>query len=190
MGSATSVPQKPLGTWSQHTAQSPECFRQRSQIEINPHERTTLILRNLPEGFSRDMIADLLNSQGFERKFDFIYTPVKFSVMATIGYAFVNFVSAEAAQECLSRLDGFTDWATPCENSLTVAWSEKDQGLAIIIERHRNSPVMHASVREEFKPAIYIKGVKSAFPEPTKKVKAPRIQRYRDDATVEGDEEF
>merc|ERR1712151_884721 len=109
--------------------------------------------------------------------------------MVTIGYAFVNFVSAEAAQECLSRLDGFTDWAVPCGNSLTVAWSEKDQGLATIIDRHRNSPVMHASVREEFKPALYMDGVKSAFPKPTKHIKPPRVQRYRDGKHVEGDEE-
>merc|ERR1712019_97857 len=158
--------------------------------EIKPHERTTIVLRNLPEGFSRDMIADLLNSQGFERRFDFIYTPVKFSVMATIGYAFVNFVSAEAAQECLSKLDGFTDWATPCENSLTVLWSVKDQGLATIIDRHRNSKVMHESVREEFKPALYRDGVKTAFPPPTKHIKPPRVQRYsREGAKAEGDEE-
>jgi len=136
------------------------------------------------------MIADLLNSQGFERRFDFIYTPVKFSAMATIGYAFVNFVSAEAAQECVSRLDGFTDWATPCENSLTVLWSEKDQGLATIIDRHSNSPVMHASVREEFKPALYMDGVKTEFPPPTKQIKPPRVQRYiRDGAHAEDEEE-
>jgi hypothetical protein len=144
----------------------------------------------MPEGFSRDMVADLLNSQGFERKFDFVYTPVKFNVMATIGYAFVNFVSNEAAEECLSKLDGFSDWTTPCENILTAIWSEKDQGLATIIDRHRNSPIMHASVKEEFKPALYLDGVRAAFPLPTRHIKPPRMQRYiRDVANAEHDEE-
>merc|ERR1712107_830692 len=166
---------KPLGTWHQHKDESHECVRQKSVAETKPHERTTIVLRDLPEGFSRDMIADLLNSQGLEKMFDFIYTPVKFSVMATIGYAFVNFVSNEAAQECLSRLNGFTEWATPSENSLTVLWSEKDQGLATIIDRHRNSPVMHSSVKEEFKPALYMDGVRTAFPLPTKHIKPPRV---------------
>merc|ERR1711963_743141 len=110
------------------------------------------------------MVADLLDAQGLEKMYDFIYTPVKFSHMATIGYAFVNFVSNKAAADCLLRLDGFSNWATPCENSLSVLWSEKDQGLAVIIDRHRNSPVMHDSVREEFKPALYVDGVKTAFP--------------------------
>jgi hypothetical protein len=129
------------------------------------------------------MIAHLLNSNGFEKKFDFIYTPVKFSVMATIGYAFVNFVSNAAAQECFWKLGGFTDWATPCEKSLTVLWSEKDQGLATIIDRHRNSPIMHSSVKEEFKPALYVDGVRAAFPRPTKHIKSPRVQRYSRDVS-------
>lgn len=187
---ATPAPQKPVGTWNQLKEQSHECVRQWNEVDIKPHERTTIVLRNLPEGFSRDMIADLLNSQGFEKKFDFIYTPVKFSVMATIGYAFVNMISHAAAQECVSKLDGFTDWATPCGSSLAVMWSEKDQGLATIIDRHRNSPVMHSSVQEEFKPALYVDGVQTAFPLPTKKIKPPRVQRYnRDLADVEDAEQ-
>jgi len=102
----------------------------------------------------------------------------------------VNFVSNVAAQRCLSKLDGFTDWTTPCENSLTVLWSEKDQGLATIIDRHRNSPVMHSSVKEEFKPALYVDGVRAAFPVPTKYIKPPRMQRYnRDVADAEDAEE-
>lgn len=190
--SSTQAPQKLVVSWNQCEVQSYRSTSKRSQTEVKPHDRTTVVLCDLPEGFSRDMVADLLNSQGLQMKFDFIYTPVKFSTMVTIGYAFVNFVSHEAAKECLSRLSGFTGWATPCENSLSTLWSEKDQGLAAIIDRHRNSPVMHESVKEEFKPALYIKGVRAAFPRPTKKIKAPRVQRYnRDDVNAEGvDEEY
>merc|ERR1712176_193038 len=184
---ATPASQKPLCAWTQDWERRNGDARQRSQTEIKAHERTTLILRNLPEGFSRDMVADFLNSQGLENKFNFIYVPVKFSVMATIGYAFVNFVSAEAAEDCLQRLDDFSDWTTPCEKTLNVFWSEKDQGLRTIIDRHRNSPVMHESVKDEFKPAIYVNGVRAAFPPPTKHIKPPREQRYnRGDPDVAG----
>merc|ERR1712187_173818 len=175
---ATQVPQKAFGSWNQCEEQSHRCISQRSQTEVKPHERTTIVLRDLPEGFTRDMVADLLNSQGLEKKFDFIYMPVKFSaMMVTIGYAFVNCVSHEAAEECFSRLNGFTDWATPCDNSLSAYWSEKDQGLAVNIDRHRNSPVMHESVGDEFKPALYKDGVLATFPRPTKHIKQPRVQR-------------
>merc|ERR1712137_1378541 len=79
------TPEKPLGMWNHNSEQSHASAHPQSSTEIKPHERTTVTLRNLPEGFSRDAVADFLISQGFEKKFDFIYTPVKFSVMATIG---------------------------------------------------------------------------------------------------------
>merc|ERR1712031_12811 len=101
--------------------------------------------------------------------------------MITIGYAFVNFATPEAAQECISRLDGLSDRITTGETSLNVYWSEKDQGLMTIIDRHRNSPVMHESVLDEFKPAVYVEGVRVAFPPSTKHVRPPRMQRYKQD---------
>merc|ERR1712187_2136 len=98
------------------------------------------------------------------------YMPIKFRAMVTIGCAFVNFVSHRAAEESLARLNGFTDWAAPCENRLSAFWSEKDQGLAALIDRHRNNPVMHESVRDKFKPALYKAGVRVEFPRPTKTI--------------------
>jgi len=156
-------------------------LHQRTQTEIKPHERTTVILRNLPEGFSRDMIAELLSSQGLAKNFDFIYAPVRFGTVSTIGYAFVNFTSPEAAEVCHSKFEGFTSWGKVCENVMSVVWSDSDQGLAAIIDRHRNSPVMHESVQEKFKPAIYKDGVRCAFPRPTRRIRPPRTQRYKNE---------
>merc|ERR1719356_660586 len=101
--------------------------------------------------------------------------------MTISGYAFVNFVSPEAAHECLRKLDGFIGWDQPHENACEVIWSEKDQGLAVIIDRHRNSPIMHSSVREEFKPAVYKNGIQISFPAPTKKVRPPKVQKCKKD---------
>merc|ERR1712048_533098 len=141
------LPVKPSGSWNHKKGG----FRQWWQPEIE-QPKTTVIMRNLPDGFSRDMVADILNRHGFAKKFNFVYVPIKFGTMACIGYAFVNFVSPAAAEECHSKLEGFCGWATPCENVLAVVWSDQDQGLASIVERHRNSPVMHDSVQDEFKP--------------------------------------
>merc|ERR1712187_186439 len=131
--------QKSFSSWSKHSEQGNRTVRLRGQTEmaeIKRDDRTTVILRNLPEGFSRDMVADLLRSQGLE-KFDFIYLPVKFSLMVSIGYAFINFATPEAAQECISKLDGIpaqeciskldgiSGLAAPCEPCLNVYWSEK-----------------------------------------------------------------
>merc|ERR1712048_1328087 len=110
------------------------------QAEMETQQKTTLTLQNLPSDFTRDSVADLLSSQGFAKKFNFIYVPIKFCTMTPLGYAFVNLVSPEAAEECRSKLDGFSQWDRPCEEVLSVIWCEQDQGLKAIIARHRNSP--------------------------------------------------
>jgi hypothetical protein len=164
---------------------SRESSGQRNQVGSETHGKTTVILRNLPKGFSRDMVAGLLNSQGFEKKFDFIYSPVKLGTMATLGYSFVNFVSPEAAGDCRSKLDGFKTWDVPFEKALSVTWSDSDQGFEANVGRHRNNPVMHESIGDEFKPAIYVEGIRATFPLPTKPLKQPRAQRDKRGMTPE-----
>merc|ERR1711953_819732 len=97
----------PPGQWRRPKESDLHYTRQQRQAEVKLHERTTLVLRNLPDGFTRAKIEELLNSQGFAKKFNFIYAPVRFETMTINGYTFVNFVSPEDAQECLRKLDGF-----------------------------------------------------------------------------------
>jgi len=180
--SARTMPAPPPGCWNQAQSAHLNQVQQASQAERDAN--TSLILRNLPTEFSRDMTFELLQSHGLAGAVDFIYAPVNFSTMETIGYAFVNLVSHEAAEMCRSRLDGFNDWREPCELVLEVVWSEKDQGLSAIIDRHRNSPVMHESVLDQYKPAIYKNGLQLPFPAPTKPVKKPSKHRFRDRTSV------
>lgn len=44
------------------------------------------------------------------------------------------------------------------------------------MERYQNSPVMHPDVPDEWKPALFVQGVRVDFPAPTKKVKAPKVR--------------
>lgn len=45
------------------------------------------------------------------------------------------------------------------------------------VERYRNSSVMHHSVPEEFKPALFENGQQIPFPKPSKAPKAPQLRR-------------
>merc|ERR1719454_1631540 len=83
--------------------QSDKASKTSSQKSEEP--RTTLMLRNLPEGFSRDMVIDMLGSQGLMEKVDFVYVHMNFRNNVTFGYAFVNLVSTDAAEECLQTFE-------------------------------------------------------------------------------------
>jgi hypothetical protein len=141
--------------------------------------RTTVMLRNLPNNYNREMLLDLIDSQGFGSQYDFLYLPIDFNTKACFGYAFVNLVTHEAANQFRAAFDGFSNWAIPSRKCCMISWSDPHQGLNANIERYRNSPVMHAGVPDEHKPVVFNQGVRVCFPEQSKKLRAPRTRNYR-----------
>eukprot|EP00747_Dinoflagellata_sp_TGD_P098213 gnl/TRDRNA2_/TRDRNA2_167376_c0_seq2.p1 gnl/TRDRNA2_/TRDRNA2_167376_c0~~gnl/TRDRNA2_/TRDRNA2_167376_c0_seq2.p1 ORF type:complete len:331 (+),score=55.31 gnl/TRDRNA2_/TRDRNA2_167376_c0_seq2:94-1086(+) len=139
-------------------------------------EQTTLMLRNLPTTYSRDHVCDLMSHHGFAKQFDFVYVPVDLSSKSIFGYAFVNFVTAEAAKRCCQVFQYFSGWDVQSDKVCEVSRSEL-QGLHAHIERYQNSPVMHETVPDEYRPAIFKQGLRVDFPAPTKKPRVPRIRR-------------
>jgi len=141
--------------------------------------RTTVMLRNVPTWYTRSDAVRLLVDEGFDGCFDLVYLPMDFNNQRCLGYAFVNFHTASDAKRAWTVFDGFCAWghhgASPCE----VVWSSPHQGSAALIERYRNSPVMHDSMPDEWKPAYFIDGERVQFPTPTERIKAPKQKQSR-----------
>jgi len=139
--------------------------------------RTTVMLRNIPEGYNRKMLMELLDAEGFRGKYDFLYLPFDFSSFLCLNHAFINFVTPADAEQVKQQLSGRKQWSVASENVCSVDWNDKQQGLSSLIERYRNSPVMHESVPEECKPVLLQEGKRVQFPGPTQKIKAPKIRK-------------
>jgi hypothetical protein len=69
---------------------------------------TTLMVRNIPNMYTRSMLIEELDSLGFEGEYDFIYLPIDKSTQWNVGYAFANFKTAEAAKRCVADVTGYT----------------------------------------------------------------------------------
>ncbi|CAE7328381.1 mei2 [Symbiodinium natans] len=149
--------------------------------------QTTVMLRNLPQGYSRDMLVDLMNRNGFFACFNFVYIPINFRSQAMFGYAFVNFVDEAQALRARDAFEGFTNWGVETDKICEVSWSDMHQGLMAHVNRYRSSPVMHESVPDEYKPAVYSQGRRVPFPAPTKRIRVPRIRRGPEGAAGDGD---
>jgi len=143
-------------------------------------QNTTVMLRNLPVGYARETLMEKLNGAGFHSEYDFVYMPMNFRAKSTFGYAFVNFCTPGAAARSRATFTGFKDWGPDCEKASEVSWSDMHQGLKAHVERYRNSPVMHQSVPDEYKPVMLAHGVRVPFPPPTKRIRMPRIRRAQD----------
>lgn len=143
--------------------------------------RTTVMLRNLPNNYTRSMLLRLLDDEGFTGEYDFVYLPMDFKTHASLGYAFVNLTSTEQATAFWKKFEGFNKWVVSSQKVCSVSWSCPYQGLNAHIERYRNSPVMHEDVPDEYKPMVFHNSVRGVFPSPTKKLKAPRMRLCRED---------
>jgi len=139
--------------------------------------RTTVMVRNLPEGLSRKLLEGIFNRQGFEGLYDFVYVPADLYTQTAFEYCFVNLVSAGAAEMFFWHFQGFQGWPVASGKTAAVHWSTCLQGLPALIERYRNSPLMHPCVPDSLKPAVYHGGDRIAFPVPTAAVRAPRVRR-------------
>merc|ERR1712113_1234839 len=134
---------------------------------------TTVIVRNIPVEYTRQMFLDMLDNAGFAGRYDFVYMPRDFQRSFGLGYVFVNFVSAEDAWQAFEHFQGFRAWEIPSQKICEVGWSSRHQGLQDQIKRYRNSPLMHESVPDEYKPVLFQKGVRIEFPSPTIPLKPP-----------------
>lgn len=155
-----------------------------SQQSAGTSEATTVILRNLPVECTRDLLLQILDEQGFRRAYDFVHLPVDFQTKAPLGYALVNLVNGDMALRIQEHFRGFTKWPCSSDNVCEVAWNSPHQGLATHIDRYRNSPLMHASVPEAFRPVLLKNGVPVKFPAPTARIRAPRIRHQKPAATA------
>jgi len=143
--------------------------------EMNSAEqqRTTCMLRNMPENYTRQTLLELIDTVGFAGKYNLIYLPMDFKNKNNLGYAFVDLISDGVAQIFFEAFSGFCDRGFSAEKECEVSWSTV-QGYPAHIERYRNSPVMHSLVPDDFKPLLFVDGQQVPFPEPTKRIREPR----------------
>lgn len=139
-------------------------------------ECTTLLLQDLPQTYTRCLLLEMLDKEGFAGCYDFVYVPVDLLTMAANGYAFVNFRTHGDARRALQHFDGFDRWLCESDRVCRASWSTFCQGLEAHIERYRNSPVMHEKVPDICKPVIFSCGAPAPFPAPTKRLRMPRVR--------------
>jgi len=164
----------------QTTARSPETIAAvTEQLATAVDGRTTLIVKNLPAGCTHLELRRILDELGFDGLYNFIYVPFLFDKSVILGYGLVNFEQHDHAVKAQAILNGFSSWPVDDDKCCEVEWGGAQQSLHAHIERYRNSPVMHSSVPDTYKPVVFDKGVRIPFPAPTRAVKPPKFRRAR-----------
>jgi hypothetical protein len=139
-------------------------------VENGPVNYTTVMLRNIPNKYTQDMLVKQL-CQDFRGEFDFVYLPIDFKNRCNVGYGFINFRTVEACDKFVTSFNGVdVRKCLPGLNSRKVAevTPARVQGLEENVRRLRNSPVMNELVlHPEWMPLLLSEGgEEQAFPMP------------------------
>ena len=137
--------------------------------DVPENQRTTVMMRNLPNKLDRTTILQLLETHGYAKTFDFIHLPIDQRSKHTTGhsskgYAFINFIEPRYAQSFRDCFTGFDAWGVNSTKKCEVCWSSTLQGLAAHVDRYRNSPLIRKSVPFAFRPCLFVNGEPAAFP--------------------------
>lgn len=144
---------------------------------VSDDMKTTVMMRNIPNDYTREMLLKLLDQEGFQGSYDLVYLPIDYHSKVGFGYAFINLVSHAEAERFRTHFTDFAKWEVVSQKVCEVCWSSVLQGVQAHIDRYRSSPVMHEAVRDEFKPVLFENGKRIPFPGPTKSIRAPRARR-------------
>jgi len=114
------------------------------------------MLRNLPRALTNQMLVDVLDHQGFQGSYDFVYLPRDMRKLRCFGYAFIHWVSVDHAMSVVKHFDGFSAWpvgSRPCRATMN-----SETGLASVLERLQGSAVLRPETPDEFRPLILSNG--------------------------------
>jgi len=160
------VPQSHPNPHSPKTISSPSKNTKKNETKQQPKiikEPTTMMLRNIPNKYTRDMLLDEIRAEGFINQYDFVYLPIDFRHRCNVGYAFVNMVNPEVAAEFKKVFDGYK--LTAVKSSKVCGVSEaKVQGQQENADQYRNSAV--TGMAEKFHPLFFKDGNRIPFPPP------------------------
>eukprot|EP00842_Homolaphlyctis_polyrhiza_P007064 jgi/Hompol1/947/HPOL_003323-RA len=155
-----------------------ECMSDVSLVQIvdGTDQRRTLMIKNIPNKYTQAMFLELLN-ETVGGQYDFVYLRIDFKNRCNVGYAFVNFASAEAIVRFAERHVG-RPWARFKSEKICGMAFAAIQGRRSLVDKFRNSSVMLED--EVYRPRIFytsgpLRGQEEPFPGPSHTGFRPKI---------------
>lgn len=123
---------------------------------------TTVMLRNIPNKYTQEMMVSLLN-ETYKGLFDFFYLPIDFRNSCNVGYCFINFVHPFVAAHFKKAFHNLKLTAFKSQKICACTWG-RVQGLQANIAHYRNSAVMGVPF-SQYKPLLFRDGLIIPFPQ-------------------------
>ena len=138
-------------------------------VEIGQDTRTSLMVRNIPNKYTQQMLLSEFDSNGHGPGIiDFFYLPIDFKNRCNRGYAFINFVNCKDILGFHRRYFG-KHWRTFNSDKICDITYARIQGKDAMLKRFENSALMEKD--DEYKPLVFAsdgpnRGTRLPFPDP------------------------
>jgi len=137
---------------------------------------TTLEFQNLPSKLTQMDLTKVLDDEGFNGVYDFVFLPSDLRTGKSRRYAILNCLRHSHGLSLAAHFHGRTSWSVGNDGlTCKVKWSFPHQGLQDLAAKYRNHPSMHPTVPDELRPAMYHDGWQVPMPPPTKCIRAPLL---------------
>jgi len=121
----------------------------KSKKDDDDEKYTTVMLRNIPNKYTRGMLIEQLHRTGFRGDIDYLYLPTDFANRCNVGYCFVNLRTPLARARFANAFDGVAAQSClPGFNSYKVCqvtkakWQGRDEN----VRRLRSGPELMAQL--------------------------------------------
>jgi hypothetical protein len=135
------------------------------KIASGADERTTFMIRNIPNKYTQQMLIDMIN-ETHQGAYDFMYLRMDFKNKCNVGYAFINFIDPLSVISFALRVSG-KKWAMFNSDKVCEVRYATIQGKEALVQKFKDSCVMLEE--ESYRPKIFYssgerKGQEEPFP--------------------------
>lgn len=114
--------------------------------------KTTVMVRNIPNKYTQEIMLSLLEDAGLNGSFDFFYLPIDFRNRCGLGYAFLNFLSHADAVEAYNHFHN-RRWDEFNSKKVCEVTYARVQGRDNLVQHFKNAKF--PSTDAEYCPLVY-----------------------------------
>jgi hypothetical protein len=114
--------------------------------------KTTVMIRNIPNKYTQEIMLNLLEDAGLVGSFDFFYLPIDFRNRCGLGYAFLNFLGHNDAVKAYSHFHN-RRWDEFNSKKVCEVTYARVQGRDNLVQHFKNAKF--PSTDAEYCPLVY-----------------------------------
>ena len=115
-------------------------------------QRTTIMIQNIPNNYTQQMLLNEINSS-FQETYDFFYLPMDYKNKCNIGYSFINFLNSKTTARFFTEFNN-RNWSQFKSHKICAIKYGRIQGKTNLIQHFLKTNVVRGAP-ESYRPMLF-----------------------------------